>query len=651
MENTIEVKQHHFDANTLHMNTSSKLPVIGLLSEYWTGDEDSFTKYLLDNQILPSETTINNVEELLDFSNKIFANLIKMGQQGKIEKFDFKLASLFKPRFLRDFEQKEFQVLLFDISGFDNEEIKNKIKDIFLSVKSKSFIEFKEICEDKMFLTISRRGIAETKDNDDDSIAKLSIATARDRITLLNNFQSAKDNNYISSDFILKMATMMQESDLSGIKFNVRMTVGYNEYDATYTAEEVIAESLKTKQEREALQKVEEIKQQAREEIKQQDNLNRISLSPDSNMEQIQKAQTQIRMSKELVNEIKINPQPLNIGDEYVMGLFDDYCKKEIEKKNILLERAKEQGKNAYQTLKSHIEAGLPILEALNRIKEQYRQDETVMFASLLLTKDIVNVANKDIKITDLSVKNTELEKEIEKFSLDLVKKEENITNLQSALTKKSNEMNLLKEHYNEIIYKMKQELEENIKSLETDFNSKINEANDIIDEQSKIIDRLTPYEDQVVRKDERIKELESKYERILEEKLSLEGDKKASIAMMKAMEDKVQKNEMKSKELESKYERILEEKLSLEGDKLANITELVHLKDENQLLKNKVKNLKEEGVRVKELEMQEKFLRDKIANLENQIKETNYLMQKIVANTKDDELKSPVDILGHKLK
>lgn len=144
----------------------------------------------------------------------------------------------------------------------------------------------------------------------------------------------------------------------------------------------------------------------------------------------------------------------------------------------------------------------MTLLDSINYIKQKYRNDDTVNFASLLLTKDILEVVRKDNKILDLKANIQENELEISKITELVAKRENTIKELQSTLTKKNNEINIMNEKHEESMQILIKESENNIKAIQDEIDTRLKNLNDefrkdinerdvIIDEQEKFIAKL----------------------------------------------------------------------------------------------------------------------------------------------------------------
>ncbi len=597
MQNSIIVDTEPFNKDGISMLWLTRFPVVGLLGRYWDGSSEEMSEFLLQNGVLNSASIdLRSVEDTLDFSNVIFEKLAKL--KSKIGSFDFRLASLFKAKFLKEFRLNEFETITFDISSFENTKAKEEIKRAFMSSSTQSFIDFRNIMDDKMYLSIARRGIAE-------EYGRLSIVTAREQITLLNNFKQAKDNNFICSDFILKMATEMTKCGLGEATFT-HIFKAANSFEKTYTANHIVEVAAMSAEQKEDLKRAEEIKKIAKEEVKAEQSLTRTSLMPDSNEAQIMSAKTQVRISPEVLSGLGDD----GVDDDFAIKLYDEFSAKEVEKQRIRLQKAKDDGIKAYETIKGYLANGFAVLEALQKTKEQFRQEETVIFASYMLTKDLLNLVHKDNQIYRLSSDNEGLNAQIEKLSEELVKKEHSIKEHQAATTKKSNELNLLKEEFESQINEMSRAANEKIGELKNEFENKINEANSIIDDQARAIDRLLPFEQTAKNSDKKLENIEERYEQELS------------------------KAQNRFEALQDKYDEMIGAKQELEYKNMMLNSNLANINSTHEALKNELNDTKRalmttEAARANasDAEFKNRYLEQKVADLEAQIKSKDELI------------------------
>lgn len=471
MLNTVEVKLKEVELHTLSIAQLSKTPVLGVLSKFWDGEVEAMLSHLAQNGVeVEKGENLRDINDVIAFANHIFKRLELMNsKKNNIGSFDFRLASVFKSRYLTNFSADDLATLSFDISGFDNAEARVALKEIFMECSSNSFIEFKEIDENMMYYTYSRKALMEDGE-------RLTIATARERINLAQDYKSVKDANFVSTKFVLEMAEKMAKRGLLDAQFRATFTSPVYSYEKIYTVREILEFSKMSDEQKAAKARHEEIKAQAEKEVKEERSLTRTSLDVESTRVELNKAKP----------EIRLNPANYT-NDDFVDKLFDDYEAKELEKAKIRMKKARDDGNKAYAILKTHISKGLPILEAIRTTKQEFRDEETLMLASFMLTKDLLKAVDLQAQMVDLKTNLLEKDKEIDKISELVTKKEDEIKTHQAATTKKSNELNLLKEEYKKRVDSMKDE----VVVLKKEFDDKAKVFNETIDDQMKIIDRL----------------------------------------------------------------------------------------------------------------------------------------------------------------
>lgn len=508
--NTVKVALEKVNLN-VSISNLSKFPVLDILEIYWNDDnKNGWNEFLSKNNFEIKTDNIRNLEDVVTFSNYCFNFLKDINTKNNIGKLDFRLASVLKQRFLTDFKKEEFQTLCLDISSFENDEAKKVIKEAFNEIKTNAFIDFKEIVDDKLYYTYNRKGLLFDGN-------KFSIATARERVNLTEDYKFAKDNNFIGARLILELSKIMVQKGLSEALFSTTIVTPTGSYDKSYNAKEVVRLSLVTQEEKEELKEAELIKKAAAQEIKDANNLTRGSLNPDSNMSQINKTQPELRINNSFA--IKINYGDGNFFEE----IFKKYEQIQLEILNKKLKDVKENGHKAYSTLKTHINNGLPIFEAINTIKQEFRDEEVVRFASFLLTKDLLDLSKVENEVESLKISIAELNVQNDNLSLESAKKETTIKELQGTVAKKNNELNILKETYTNEMEMIRKDAESKIQTIQDDFKKKINEANHIIDEQEKIISKLQFYEKSHKNLEERLSQLEEKNQTLEKEKISLQ--------------------------------------------------------------------------------------------------------------------------------
>lgn len=480
--NTLEVKLQDVDITNLSLAQITKVPVLGVLQEFWNGSYESMLEHLKNYDVdVDKANNFQSLDEVITFANHIFKKLELMNNKKEgLGQFDFRLASVFKSRYLTNFSLDDLKTLVFDISSFDNPEARVVLKDIFMQSSSTSFIEFKEIDGNLLYYTYSRKALMVDGE-------RLTIATSRERVNLAEDYKSIKDANFVSSKLVLSMAEKMSKLGLAEANFHTKTLTPKYEFEKTYSVAEILSFSEMSLEQKEAKARTEEIRKQAEKEVKEERQLTRTSLENDSMKSYVENSKTEVRVETNSSFLAKANYN----SNDFVNKLFEEYEQKEIEKSKIRLQKAKSDGNKAYNAMKLNLANGLPILEAIRTTKQEFRDDETIMFASLMLTKDLLGSMDMQSQITDLKTKLLEKEKEVDKIAESLTKKEESIKEYQAATTKKSNEINILKEEYKKNIEEMKNQMQEQISLLKKEYENKVKEADGIIDEQAKLIDRL----------------------------------------------------------------------------------------------------------------------------------------------------------------
>lgn len=481
--NTIQVSLQKADIGNLSVTQMDKTPVLGALKEYWNGTYESMIEHLTAHGVDMSQVNdLSSIEKIIAFANHIFQKLEAMNnKKNGIGQFDFRLAAILKSRYLTKFEIDDLQTLVFDISDFENVKAREAFMEIFKESSSSAFIEFKEVVNDNLlYYTYSRKAFMEDG-------SRVTVATARERVNLAEDYKSAKDANFVSSKLILEMAEKMAKRGLEQVNFETKIHTPKYNYEKTYSVSEILKFSVMSAEDKETRARAEEIKKQAEKELQEERQLTRTSLEPDSTRAQVASTNAEIRVETNKGFLAKANYN----DEDFVDKLFNEYQQKEIEKSKIRLQKARADGDKAYATMKSHLAQGLPLLEALRATKQEYRDEDTIMFASLMLTKDLLGGMNTQAQIADLKAQLVAKDAEVNKVTEALAKKDESIKEYQSATTKKSNELNILKEEYDKNINEMKAQMKKEFSSLKQEFDSKLTEANSIIDDQSKLIDRL----------------------------------------------------------------------------------------------------------------------------------------------------------------
>lgn len=594
----------------LNINNLSKRALLDSLKIFYKRDDMAYFEFL-ESKGINYYKNFKNIFELnneLNTEIKIFNDL---ASKEELIGFDFKASALLK-RNLKTLTDNDYYKLNLDLRELNDNANLTKIKDIFLNLNSVSLVDFKEISEQRLSLVYNKRG-ASLYHNE------LILANARDNINLLENFKEAKDNNFIVARFILELALKLKEAGIDE-SFSYKFSSNGNEmiksldeiiYWGSLNKEEKEEQKAKTKEQNELNEKATQI---AKKEIKEEINASRASLAKDSTNESLdtQKAPVRLANIKTLNDELP-HTQSKDLSsqeriEKIINESFELYHQKELEKTQIRLEKAKKDSFNAYDDLKLSLNNGLSIIEALKVIQQKYRNEDTINFASLLFSKDILNIKEKDSELKTLRAELKSSYETQELLNDEITKREETISKLKGTVQVKVNEMTALK-----------LEFEEEIESLkEAEF--KFKELEKHTKEQDEIINEL----------DSENQSLSDTNKALNEEKIKLEAD---NHFLQNTLKDYKEKENLYKQELLNYKE--LEKKMM--GFEL-----------ENQSLKAKEQSYKEElhtlSLKVKENYKQE-FELEKL-NLENEHLKTSLKAQR----DKEQEYKEKIAKLESKL-
>lgn len=597
----IEVKNRKADFSELNINFTHKTPIIDTLHTYWQGSDKEFMDYTRSIELDFINTNPTSLYELHNLANANLEKIQKAFSKQNVGKFDFRIVGAFKSKNMQNFSEDDYLKLTLDLSNYKDEKIKNQIKDIFLSSKSRSLLDFKNVDGDICELYYYKKGLYESNDD-------IKVVTTRDRITLLENWQEPKDNNFICSGFLLAMAKKMQEVGLNDESFSHIYVVSNGiKKDMTRSINEIVSYDNLTdlqKQEKNEFENLrKEAKDEAIKEIKKENATTRQSLKQDSNDEIIAKS-SQVKLSvRDMQEATQINANDIENLDEaikqsevknaksieeVIKNSFEFFKQKEREKTEIRLQKAEKEAQDAYFDLKRVLNDGLSILDGINYLKQKYRNEETIHFASMTFAKDILEVKAKDDQIDNLKGIIKEQEKETQNAIEAVEKREKTITELKSTLTKKSNDFNLLKEEFQAEKDSFETQITQKINELKGNYESIIAENNGIIEESQSIIDELNTENDILKNQNSQLSQKVQKLE--LDLKDSQNSNEKMAIEL-KFISEKVQNLDNLQKE---NYELKLENKnlSSLKEQNVKNEAQIKHLSEENRVLKDdKTKN------------------------------------------------------------
>ena len=621
----------------INLKSARDIPLFTTVREYYKGTGAEFANFLTNNG-MSYEKNFNSIHDMHEHISNSVKVLKATFESGKTDKFDFKAVSVLNSKMFDNISEDDYALLKFDISSFSTDD-KDKIKNAFFGAKCKSFVYFKEADNDELRLFYNRKGITLDENN------AVKIYTSKDKVSITEGYKSVKDANYISSGFILELSKKMHEFGFNDDTF----AYSYNRADGLtntmeYSVSQILQIANTPKEEKDAIEKKEAIRQEvanakevievetieeptndvkeiAKAQIRQERSQKRQSLPPESMEEQILKSSTsQVRFSKDILEKDDVDL------DAEISRLFDEYDNKELEKKRILLQEARQKGNYAYSDLKENIKNGVSIAEAMRYVTQTYKNEDVLNFASMLLTKDLMEIALKERKIETLNGTITAYSVENDKLVDVIAKRENTIKELQSTLTKKNNEINLVLEATEEKMNQLSLETEKKIHEIEKKYENELGELNELLDKQEAIIARLK-YEKE---------NSENSYKKILEEK---SGDIKrleSEVGELKEFKYKSNSLEQQLVERDSKISKLESEVGELKSVNYENnlLKQSIAEKDSKiSKLENDIDELKDFKHKCNAFEEQNKLLQDKIKELEEKLKNINNSFQN-VSNT-----------------
>ncbi|EOC7418673.1 hypothetical protein ACI7RM_001581 [Campylobacter upsaliensis] len=619
----------------LNINNLSKRALLESLKIFYKKDDISYFDFLESKGI----NYFKNFKNIFELNNELNAEIKifnDLASKEELMGFDFKASSLLK-RNLKTLSDNDYYKLNLDLRELNNNDDFTKIKDIFLNLNSISLVDFKEVGEQRLSLIYNKRGVSIYND-------EFVLANARDNINLLENFKEAKDNNFIVARFILELARKFKEENINesfSYKFSSNGTEVIKDID------EIIYWGSLNKEEKEELKAKakeqnglnEKAIQIAKKEIKDEINAQRASLAKDSTTKSLEEQKTPVRLAniKTLNEELPKNPKqeenPQEKIEKIINESFELYYQKELEKTQIRLEKAKKDSFNAYDDLKMNLNNGLSIIEALKIIQQKYRNEDTINFASLLFSKDILNIKEKELELKSLK---EELESSYHiqnTLNDEITKREETISKLKGTIQVKVNEMTALKLEFEEEIESLK-EAELEFKELEKHTKEQDEIITDLDNENQSLSDENKAL------KEEKIK-LEANHsflQNTLKEYKEKEAFYKQELSNLKSLEKKAMSLELENENLKTKEQGFKEELLELNGklkDSFRQEFELERLNLENTHLKNSLKESNDK----------EQTYKERIAKLESQLE--SFLNQALKAQEEPKKELRSRDILG----
>lgn len=559
----ITVNIRRAELNEINLESIIKAPIIDALKVFWQNSEYKYFQHLEYNGI-EYKADFKSINDLQNYANDSIAKITAMADKNDkidIADFDYKIANSLKPKNLKPIGEFDFFKLTLNLKEIGNEKIKQKIKNLAIMTPSVALIDSSNITDDTFELIYHKKGAFYYCDE-----PFLNISTAS--LTLLENFQTPKSNNFIMARFLLDLAKKLQENDIdesfcANYSESSKKVVSIDEIihcaKLNLSEKKAYLEATKTK-----LDITETAKQQAINEIKDETNARRNSLTQKEAKEVLDNAKSNIveinKIDEEEFDRIfsavnnddspkktiaEIRQDFENKIDDIIEKATNLYEEKEFQKFKMRMEKAQKDKERAYEDLKKYIDNGASILEAIQNIKQKYNED-TVHLASLLFGKDILNTKNKDEIIDKLNDNILKLENEKQTLNDKLDKRDETISSLKSTVQKKVNELtNLeveLKEEFQKEMDEREKQMLEMVETYKTEQEKniiKIKEKAEI--EKSDIITKFENELDELYKDNDELNELNKKLEKENQTmKNSIENGKKELELFKKDLETKL---------------------------------------------------------------------------------------------------------------
>lgn len=564
--------------------------------EYFNGRDDEYLAYF-NRHGININYVAGNLYEAHTYMNN-FLNAFKEAVNKDLSQFDFRIKSALGAKNLKELELDDYMILTINVNESTKPE-REKFADIFFNTDSCSFCDFRSMNQEYVNhfqLIYNRRGIYEEKD-------RIFVGKSKESVSLKEGFELAKDNNFVMADFFSKLAKAgVNETFSFSYKSNGILK------SMVATSQEIL-DSAKQKEENTiASIKNIQIKEQAKAELQRENNSKRDSLPKESSYEVRQATQTSFKPINQADEKIENNivddeartevVQPpkrkssekvtLENLDIVTQEVIEDYEAKEIEKTKQRLAKSRAEGKKAYDYMSKLMEQGVGFLEVVRAAKQQFREEHTINFATILIQKDIARTTllkdELNLKVQEIS----NLEGEIEKQNETITKREETINSLKSTLEKSRIEFKLEKE---ELIEQHKVDLEELTNSAKTEIENIATQSQATI---NKLTENINELEQSNEEAEEIINRNSMQIQNLTKENENLKGTEKLYnqlLAKYELLDTQFAKINVTISEINAEKDKITRENIAL-NIKLENLQEKINEK-EDKLIKNK-DNLKE---------------------------------------------------------
>ena len=512
-----------------------RTPILPVLEHYYLGENFSdFEKQIIGKNKLEFKTSgalksgIENIE-------KAIKDYFKSKENAK--NFDHRLASLINGRFFKDIAETSWECLEFSFDGFDDEQ-REFLKQAFKNGDNISFCSYITFDNDDFKIFYNRKCLV-------DDAGELRLLTAKaDRITL-STPKELKDCNVVSLKIIESLATTLYNFGLD-VPFSYTYTNQAGKQIKKSSVNEILIHNADMAEAVEATinaeKKAQEVKEIAAAEIKAETMEKRASLPPESIKKELAKNETILKFDLEKADE-----------------LYIDFATKELEKTKQKLQKAQEQSKEAYASIKNQIAQGTTFADAFKYVKQQY-SDYALDFALLKLTQDLAEIQIKENEINNLKLSINEKNAELEKKEEALGKAEENARAWQGNYNKKDAELAQAKNDFKQEKEALEKEAKKTINQLTNTLKAELDEAEKVIKEQNETINYLKNIRKNYHMALEAEKKLESKYNELLNSIAPLQNENNTLRANITDANNEIAELENKLEKAKNRIDEYIDE-------------------------------------------------------------------------------------------
>jgi hypothetical protein len=474
------------------------------LKAFWKGTSEELEAYKQKHSLNKKDWDVNSVAELHNRADE-YMSAIAEAVRADIGKFDFRIRQTLLPRNLAPISEDDYMIVRLNYKGLDpasQEQLKNTV----LMMDTRSLIDYRKANDDNIVLIYNRRGLY-------DEGERVALVKAKPSVTMRDNFKVAKDNNFIMSGVLAEISKVMPSAE-----FSYTYYTGDTAKEMTATGRDILTVQDTTEKRKEEVLTQSEIQKAAAQEIVRENNETRGSLPPES---------TRTQLSKPSEIEIKVDSSKIKTADDLekvTNEAIDRYQKIELEKMRQRLEKAGNEAIVAYNEIRTRINNGDSVVDALDIAKQKFREEHTINIAAAYLTRDILEVSQKDKKIDELNAVVSGKDETIRIKDETIEKREEQIGTLRSTLTTKENEYREATHQHSLALEELTKSSEKQINGIHTEYKNLLTQRDQQLDKADTIIEkmegRINELNATVSGKDETINYLKAKVDALEKDKL-----------------------------------------------------------------------------------------------------------------------------------